>query len=169
MKAGIYWSGAALFLSLAVIAQAAARPASPADIARGRYLVAYGDCNSCHTQGWIESDGAVPVARWLTGSSIGFRGPWGTVYPANIRLRFQQVSEEQWLFMIRTRGGHPPMKWTDLRVLTAEDQRAIYRFVRSLGPAGRPEPNDVSPGMMPKTPYYEVIPQTAASARSGTG
>lgn len=165
MKTGIFWSGAVLFLGLTIMAQAATRPTSSADIARGRYLVAYGDCNSCHTQGWMESDGTVPIARWLTGNTIGFRVPWGTVYPANIRLRFQQVSEEQWLFMIRTRDGHPPMKWAELRVLTTDDQRAIYRFVRSLGPAGAPEPDDVKPGVTPKTRFYDVIPQKAANSR----
>jgi mono/diheme cytochrome c family protein len=165
MKAQVFWGGVALAVGLSVAAQAAVRPVAPADISRGRYLVAYGDCNSCHTQGWLETDGAVPVARWLTGNAIGFRGPWGTVYPTNVRLRFQQITEEQWLFMIRTRGGHPPMKWTNLRVLTTDDQRAIYRFVRSLGAAGGPEPNDVPPGLMPQTPFYDVAPQTAPSPR----
>lgn len=146
-------------VSIAFVAQAAVRPTTSADITRGRYLVAYGGCNECHTQGWAESDGTVPVSRWLTGSAIGFRGPWGTIYPTNIRVRFQEVSENQWLFMIHTRGGHPPMKWTDLRVLSLADQRAIYRFVRSLGRAGAPAPHDVSPGGTPTTPYYNVIPE----------
>lgn len=144
----------------AAAAAAGSPPVSKADIARGRYLVAYGECNTCHTPGWLESDGTIPVSRWLTGSSVGFRGPWGTSYPANVRLRFQEISEDQWLFMVRTRGGHPPMKWTDLRTLTLADQRAIYRFVRSLGPAGRPAPDDVRPGIMPTTPFYDVLPQT---------
>ncbi len=165
MNARIYIGGLAVFFSLAVMVEAAAGSATSADIARGRYLVAYGDCNSCHTQGWLESDGTIPVARWLRGNAIGFRGPCGTVYPANVRNRFQQISEEQWLFMIRTRGGRPPMKWTNLRVLTTADQRAIYRFVRSLGPAGRSEPNDVPRGVAPRTPYYDVVPQSAPSSR----
>lgn len=165
MNGRAYWGAAALFLSLALSGQAAVRPQASADIARGRYLVAYGECNSCHTAGWLESDGKIPVARWLTGNSVGFRGPWGTVYPANVRLRFQQITEEQWLFMIRTRGGHPPMKWTNLRVLTIDDQRAIYRFVRRLGPAGIAEPNDAPPGLTPTTPFYDVVPQTAGSPR----
>ena len=164
MNAQVFWGGVALVVGLSVAAQAEVRPQAAADISRGRYLVAYGDCNSCHTQGWLESDGTIPVTRWLTGTAIGFRGPWGTAYPANVRARFQQITEEQWLFMIKTRGGHPPMKWTNLRVLSADDQRAIYRFVRSLGAAGAPEPNDVPPGQTPKTPFYDVTPQTAPSA-----
>lgn len=134
------------------------RAATSAELARGRYLVVYGSCNDCHTPGWIDSDGLTPVSRWLTGNAVGFRGPWGTVYPANVRLRFAQISEDEWLFMIRTRGGHPPMKWTDLRALTVADRRAIYRFVRSLGPAGSPAPISVPPGRDPTTPYYDVVP-----------
>lgn len=131
---------------------------SSADLQRGRYLVGYGSCNDCHTPGWIAGDGTVPVSRWLTGTAVGFRGPWGTVYPTNLRLRFAEMSEANWLFMIRTRGGHPPMKWTDLRTLSVADQRAIYRFVRSLGPAGTPAPADVPPEQTPHTPVIDVIP-----------
>lgn len=135
------------------------RSATQADISRGRLLVVYGSCNECHTPGWIDSGGTLPATRWLTGNSIGFLGPWGTVYPTNLRLRFQQVSEDQWLFMVKTRGGHPPMKWTDLRVLSLADQRAIYRFIHSLGPAGAPAPDAVPPGKQPNTPFYNVTPQ----------
>lgn len=161
MKLRIFWTGALAFFVLLALAQAAVPPNPSDDVARGRYLVAYGECNSCHTPGWIENDGTVPVSRWLTGAAIGFRGPWGTIYPTNVRLRFQQISEAEWLFMIRTRGGHPPMKWTDLRMLTADDQRAIYRFIHSLGGAGVPAPDDLTPSVVPKTPYYDVVPQNA--------
>jgi len=139
-------------------------PAATTDpqIARGRYLVAFGGCNDCHTAGWRESDGTLPVARWMTGTKIGYRGPWGTVYPPNVRLLFYEMSEDAWLFSTRTRGGKPPMIWHDLRFLTSDDRRAIYAFVRSLGRAGESAPDDVPPGREPKTPYYWVVPQTPA-------
>lgn len=139
----------------------AAQTASSTEIARGRYLVAYGACNECHTPGWHESDGRIPVSQWLTGATIGFRGPWGTVYPANLRLRFQDISEQQWLFMVHTRGGHPPMTWTDLRALRDDDLRAIYRFIRSLGPAGVLAPITVPPEHQITTPYFDVMPAQA--------
>jgi mono/diheme cytochrome c family protein len=161
VKAAILLLATLAFLSVSPGAQGATQSkATAADIARGKYLVAYGDCNSCHTAGWLASDGSVPVSRWLTGSSIGFRGPWGTIYPTNLRRRFQEISEDQWLFMIRTRGGHPPMKWTNLRALTPSDQRAIYRFIHGLGTAGNPAPNDVPPELDPKTPFFNAVPQT---------
>jgi hypothetical protein len=73
-------------------------------------------------------------------------------------LEFQQISEEDWLFMVRTRGGHWPMVWHDLRLLKVEDQRAIYRFIRSLGPHGQKTPADLPPSIEPKTRYIWVEP-----------
>jgi hypothetical protein len=144
------------------VAPALGHPTAPtaAELARGRMLVAFGGCNDCHTPGWRESDGAVPVQAWMSGSTIGFRGPWGTAYPSNVRLRFQEVDESQWLAMVRTRAGRPPMIWHDLRALDVADQRAIYRFIRSLGPAGVAAPNDLDPDQTPKTPSYELVPSS---------
>jgi len=127
-----------------------------ASVTRGRYLVAFGGCNDCHTPGWRESDGKLPAGQWMIGNTIGFRGPWGVVYPANVRLEFQEISESAWLMMVRTRGGRPPMPWADLRQLTQDDQRAIYRFIRSLGPAGAPSPFSVPPDKEAPLPYYEL-------------
>jgi mono/diheme cytochrome c family protein len=146
----------ALFVLLG-IAAASAAPSPQSMIARGKYLVTYGACNDCHTPGWRESFGNVPVNFWMIGSSTGFRGPWGTVYPANVRQRFFEVTEDQWLAMIRTRAGPPPMVWHNLRVLSLDDQRAIYRFVRSLGKAGSQTLPDVPPDVEPTTPYFKIV------------
>jgi hypothetical protein len=127
-------------------------------VERGHYLVGFGSCNDCHTPGWRESNGTIPTSQWMTGTNLGYRGPWGTSYPANVRLEFQQISEEDWLFMVRTRGGHWPMVWHDLRLLKVEDQRAIYRFIKSLGPHGQKTPADLPPSIEPKTRYIWVEP-----------
>lgn len=138
----------------------AAQPKATTDLERGKMLVAYGGCNDCHTPGWRESDGTIPVSKWLTGSPIGLRGPWGTSYPVNIRLVFNQIDENQWVFAVNSRGGHMPMHWHDLRFLSVADQRLLYRFVKSLGPAGEQVPNFVEPWREPKTPYINLVPQT---------
>lgn len=155
--------GALIVAALAIAAAAAplgaqVKPISPAERALGHKLVAFGTCNDCHTPGWRESDGTLPEKQWLTGNTIGFRGPWGTVYPANVRLVFRQIDEEQWLRMVRTRGGQPPMVWHDLRALDATSLRTIYRFVRNLGPAGKPAPTGLRPDREPSGPYYNVVP-----------
>lgn len=144
---------------LTLVSSAASGASNPQTdmLARGKYLVTFGACNDCHTSGWRESFGNVPVSQWMTGSSTGFRGPWGTVYPSNVRQRFSQISEDQWLMMVRTREGRPPMIWHDLRALTLNDQRAIYRFIHSLGSAGPPSLPDVPSQRDPKTPYFILI------------
>jgi hypothetical protein len=48
-----------------------------AQAARGRYLLAVGNCNDCHTNNFAERDGNVPESTWLMGSPVGFKGPWG--------------------------------------------------------------------------------------------
>jgi len=123
-------------------------------IARGRYLVVAMACNDCHTPNWRSSDGNVPEAQWLVGNTIGIREAWGTQYPINIRLWFNRIDEKSWLYAVKTRGGN--MQWHDMRHLTLDDQRAIYRFVRSLGPKGVQVPADVPPDLEPKTPYIDA-------------
>jgi hypothetical protein len=148
--------GAMAVLLVTVDASSPPSTSAAATIARGRALVVYGACNDCHTVGWRETDGAVPVSRWLTGSSVGFRGWWGTSYPTNVRLDFQVMSVDRWIQAARTRAGHPPMIWQDLRQLPDGDLRAIYAFVKSLGPAGVAAPAAVEPWREPKTPFVDM-------------
>ena len=163
------WTAFGILAAIVALASTVAYPISgraavaPNELALGRALVAYGACNDCHSPGWRESDGTLPVAAWMVGSSIGFRGPWGTVYPANVRLEFQRIEESEWLAMVRLRGGHPPMLWHDLRALNGGQLRAIYRFVRGLGAAGTPAPAGVPPDLEPKTRYYDVTPRSPAA------
>jgi hypothetical protein len=99
----------------------------------------------------------------MTGSSIGFRGAWGTSYPTNVRLDFAAMDETRWIGAVRTRGGHPPMIWYDLRVLRDEDLRAIYAFIVHLGPAGTTAPAALPPWREPTTPYIDLRPHAPAA------
>ncbi len=129
-----------------------------AQLERGRYLVRVADCNGCHTVGFAESGGSIPETDWLAGNPIGFRGPWGTTYPANLRLVAQQMSEAQWL--ARARGPmRPPMPQPALNAMTDRDLRAIYRYIRSLGPKGEPAPAYAPPGVAVSTPYIDFVPK----------
>jgi len=134
-----------------------------ATLERGRYLVSIGGCNDCHTPGFPESGGTLPQSDWLTGSPVGFKGPWGTTYPANLRLVMQTLSEEQWI--ARARGGmRPPMPWYALRDLTDEDLKAVRGFVLSLGPKGEPAPAYVPPDQAVTTPYIDFVPKNLPAA-----
>ena len=122
------------------------------ELARGRYVVQLGGCNDCHTPGYGLSGGKVPESQWLVGDGVGWQGPWGTTYPANLRLYFQSMSEAQWLKTAKSLKTRPPMPWFTLHEMTKSDLRAMYRFVRHLGPAGQPAPAYVPPGGNVATP-----------------
>ncbi|MBI1424159.1 MAG: c-type cytochrome [Gammaproteobacteria bacterium] len=125
---------------------------------RGRYLLATSGCNDCHTPGYPEAGGKVHESKWLVGSAVGFQGPWGTTYPANLRLMLSKMSEQQWLQTAR-KPMRPPMPWFSLRDMSDTDLRAIYAYVRKLGPAGIPAPAFAPPGIAVKTPYFEFVPK----------
>lgn len=125
---------------------------------RGRYLVKVSGCNDCHTAGYMESGGKTPEADWLTGSPVGMQGPWGTTYPANLRVRMQGLSEETWIKLARA-PMRPPMPWFNLAAASDADLRAIYHYVRSLGAKGTPAPEYAAPGQAVTTPYIEFVPK----------
>jgi mono/diheme cytochrome c family protein len=133
----------------------AAKPADAKAIEQGRYLVRITGCNDCHTAGYAPSGGKVPEQEWLKGDALGWRGPWGTTYPSNLRLFLQGMTEEQWVRYAHATELRPPMPWFALRDMREQDLRAIYRFVRSLGPAGEPAPAYVPPNETPKGPFVQ--------------
>ena len=81
------------FIAIAATAQYALAQApklvEQKSLDRGRYLVKIAGCNDCHTTGYAEAGGKIPEKQWLTGDQLGFRGPWGTTYPINLRLYMQ--------------------------------------------------------------------------------
>jgi mono/diheme cytochrome c family protein len=124
----------------------------------GRYLAIVGGCNDCHTQGYLETEGAVDEKMWLAGSTIGWQGPWGTTYPANLRLAAQALSADSWAQVLQARKSLPPMPWMNTNRMSTEDARALHAFVRSLGPLGEPAPGAVPPEVEPPTPYISLVP-----------
>jgi mono/diheme cytochrome c family protein len=144
---------AASLIALAMAAPALAQQtAEQQQINRGRYLIKIGGCNDCHTPGYGPTGGKVPEAQWLTGDILGFQGPWGTTYATNLRLYFQDLTEEQWLKKGRTLTTRPPMPWFNVQAMSRGDLRAMYRYVRSLGPAGKPAPAYLPPDRTPPEP-----------------
>ena len=135
-------------------------------IERGRYLVRIGGCNDCHTAGYLEAAGRSPEADWLTGSAVGFQGPWGTTYPANLRIALANYSEAQWIARARSEM-RPPMPWFNLAAMTDDDLKAMYRYVRSLGAKGTPAPDYAAPGQAVNTPYFVFVPQNLPPKTAG--
>ena len=124
-------------------------------LARGQYVVKIGGCNDCHTPGYAPSGGKIPEKDWLVGDSLGWRGPWGTTYPVNLRLYMQTVSEQQWLSIAKTKEMRPPMPWFALRDMTEADLKALYQYIRHLGPAGKPANDYLPPDKEPQPPFVQ--------------
>lgn len=139
--------------TIAVATRTEAESDNAALMERGKYLVKIAGCNDCHTPGYLLSEGKIPEALWLTGSPFGWRGPWGTTYATNLRIRMQQLEEAAWLAYAKGLKARPPMPWFTLNEMQDDDLRAIYQYVRHLGPAGGPAPSYLPPDQEPQPPF----------------
>jgi len=145
----------ALAVPFAAFAQTASAPgtaSTKALVDHGRYLIRIAGCNDCHTPGYTQANGKVDEKLWLTGDGLGWRGPWGTTYAPNLRLTMQSHTEASWLQMAHSFQARPPMPYFNVNAMSDHDLRAIYHYVRALGPAGKPAPAYVPPGQEPKGP-----------------
>jgi hypothetical protein len=50
------------------------------------------------------------------------------------------------------------MPWFNMRSMSEPDLRAIYAYIRSLGPAGELAPDALPPGEKPRTPAIDAVP-----------
>jgi mono/diheme cytochrome c family protein len=138
----------------------ASRPGD-ATVERGRYIAKVAGCNDCHTPGYAMTGGQVPEKDWLVGDALGWKGPWGTTYPANLRLVLGKLSEDEWVHLAHHAQMRPPMPWFALRDMSETDLRALHRFVRSLGPVGTHAPAYLPPGVEAEGPVV-VFPSPPA-------
>jgi mono/diheme cytochrome c family protein len=152
-----------------IFATATSATADAELLARGEYLVRIAGCNDCHTPGYAARQGDVDKAQWLVGSPLGYKGPWGTTYAVNLRSRLAGMDEAQWLDYSAKLRTRPIMPDFSLRAMSAEDRRALYRFVRSLGPGGGEVPAYLPPGSKAPLPYMELmLPPPAPTVASTT-
>jgi mono/diheme cytochrome c family protein len=139
-------------MAVPIVARAGDTGADRKLVERGRYVVKIGGCNDCHTPGYALTDGKVPEKDWLIGDQLGWRGPWGTTYPPNLRLALKKMSENEWVKIAHNASFRPPMPSVSLRNMSERDLRAVYRFVLSLGPGGSEAPAYVPPDQQPIGP-----------------
>jgi mono/diheme cytochrome c family protein len=131
------------------------RASDPNDVARGRYLVKIAGCNDCHTAGYAVSGGNVEEKSWLTGDALGWRGPWGTTYASNLRLLVQTMTADQFVKHARSDQRRPPMPWFNVRDMSDDDVKAIYAYIKHLGPGGKAAPAYLPPAQEPKGPFIQ--------------
>jgi mono/diheme cytochrome c family protein len=148
-------AAAAYLVALAAAADAPAK-LTPAET-RGKYLVQTAGCNDCHTAGYALANGNIEESKWLTGDMLGWRGDWGTTYAPNLRLTASKKSMDEFVALARS-PLRPPMPFFNLRAMTDVDVKAIYAYLKRLGPAGEPEPAYVPRGKTPAGPFVQFPP-----------
>jgi hypothetical protein len=124
-------------------------------VERGRHVIKTMGCNSCHTPDYMIKRSNIPEEDWLVGSTLGFRGTYGTVYPTNLRLLLNNMTEDEWLVLAKQMREDSPMAWIMLPKTVDQDLRAIYKFVKYLGPKGTPALSRLAAGVVPTTQYVD--------------
>ena len=139
----------------AVQASDAVAPKADARVEHGRYMVAIMGCNDCHTPGTFY--GAPDAERFLSGSELGWVGPWGVVYAANLtpdaETGLGKWKPEEIAKAIRS-GNRPDgrqlataMPWRNYAALTVDDALAIALYLKTLKPVKHAVPKPVEPGI----------------------
>lgn len=154
-------------------------------IERGRYLTTLMGCNDCHTPGTFY--GSPDFARQLSGSELGWNGPWGVSFPRNLTPHptagIGQWTEAQIVNALRT-GVRPdgstllpPMPWPNYATLSDADAYAIAVFLKSLPAIDHQVPAALPPGqtfagaqfVLPPPPAWDAPrPTSSNEGTSGT-
>ncbi len=142
-----------MVLILAGVSAGIAKMTHSQIVEEGKYLSKIAGCNDCHTPGYLLGEGKIPEKLWLTGDHFGWRGPWGTTYAVNLRIFLGAFTEDEWVSVAKKLKARPPMPWYSVNEIKDKALRALYQFIRSLGPGGGPAPAYVPPGKEPDTPY----------------
>lgn len=133
--------------------------AGDVSVKRGEQVSITAGCHDCHTAGYGESGGKIDPAAALKGTPLGWQGPWGTTYAANLRLVAKDKgSEDAFVQYAKTFQAKPPMPFFNVHAMDESDIRSLYQYIVSLGEAGAPVPDYVPPGQEPKTPYIVIAP-----------
>ncbi len=146
-----------------------ARAAAMTPIQRGQYLAIISGCHDCHTPGTLY--GAPDMSRALSGSELGWKGPWGVSYAPNLTpdptTGLGSWTDEQILRALQTgvdKEGAPiapPMPWASYAHLTRQDATAIVAYLRSIPAVIHRSPERVPPNGAPLTPVLEFPPPPA--------
>jgi len=147
-----------------------------AQVKRGKYLVAFGGCNDCHTPGYFF--GKPDTARYLGGSEVGFEIPnMGVFHGPNLtpdpETGIGTWTTEQIIAAI-TKGQRPDgrilapiMPWHAFAALTDQDVRAIVAFLQSLPPVKNKVPGPFGPGEKATSFVMKIVPPEVSTAASG--
>jgi mono/diheme cytochrome c family protein len=142
-------------------------------LVRGKRLVYTSGCVDCHTPGSLY--GMPDTTRLLSGSELGWQGPWGVSFPRNLTpdsTGLAAWSEDDIVKALRT-GTRPngtvllpPMPWPSYAWLTDDDAHAIAAYLKSLPPVKYMMPAVVPPGQKFKGSMLVFPPPPAWDAQN---
>ncbi|QIG51807.1 cytochrome C [Nordella sp. HKS 07] len=144
----------------AIALSGAASGQEKVSVEQGLYISVIGGCHDCHTQGYREAGGKIDPTKAMKGdASIGWQSRLGVAYAPNLRL-FAFIRDEDGFVqdMADLHETLPPMPWYNVRAIKEDDLRSLYRYLISLGDAGKPVP--LASHEEPKTPYITIDPPT---------
>lgn len=158
-------AAATVMLSCATTQKTATPAAMNQDqkLARGETLTWTAGCMDCHTPGSFY--GAPDMERRLSGSELGWSGPWGVTYPRNLTpdmgTGIGSWTEDDIVKVIRTGQRAdgtpvlPPMPWPMYAHMSDEDAYALAAYLKSLPPVKHKVPDKLPPGAKaPKTTAF---------------
>lgn len=172
-----YFSMLVVFVALVcgvvlAFAQGGPHQADPALITQGKYLAQIMSCGDCHTPGTFY--GAPDEARAYSGSEMGWKGPWGVKYAANLTpdldtgIGYWTAAELAQTLRtgVRPDGSTlgPPMPMENIKQLSAGDAKALAAFFMSLKPVSHMVPKALNPGVEAKGPVLEFPAPSAWDA-----
>jgi mono/diheme cytochrome c family protein len=147
-------------LALTTFLSISSAASAEVSVKRGEQVAITSGCHDCHTNNYLESGGKIDPAAALKGTQLGWQGPWGTTYAANLRLTVREKvkSEDEFVKFATTFKARPPMPYFNVHKMDEGDIRSLYQYIMSLGDAGAAVPDFVPPGQEPKTPYIVIAP-----------
>ena len=157
----------ALLVSLAFGAAWLSKAAADPQTERGKYLVALGGCNDCHTPGYLF--GKPDFSRTLGGSEVGFEIPGLGVFHGPNLTPDKETGLGEWTVAqvaAAIRKGQRPdgrelapiMPWRSLAVLTDPDVFAIAAYLKSLPAVKNKVPGPFGPNETPTSFVMKIVP-----------
>jgi len=141
-------------------------------VQRGEVVAYASGCHDCHTPGALY--GAPNFERLLSGSELGWQGPWGVTYARNLtpdpETGIGTWTDEEIVRALRSgvrKDGSPimpPMPWQNFARMSPEDMTALIAYLRSIPPVKHVAPDRVAPGAKPKGPVLSFPPPPAWDA-----
>lgn len=140
---------------------------SRTEVARGKYLVAFGGCVDCHTPGYFF--GKPDMGKALSGSEVGFEIPGLGVFHGPNLTPDKETGLGNWtkaqIVTALQKGTRPDgrvlapiMPWKAFASLTRRDANAIAAYLKSLAPISNKVPGPFGPNEKATSFVMKIVP-----------